>query len=324
MAITKEGKKYKLDARPAGPGTKRYVRLFDTKLEANAFFNKILTGRIEPKGDNRQLSDLINTWYDLHGRSLKSSIDTRDRLLSFSRSIGNPAGFSITSEKFAKYRALRLDKGIKPATLNRELSTLKALFRELKRLNIIDYDSSVLTVRKIKEVKTELSFLTSIQIKRLIEETKVSKNDALYYVVTICLATGARWSEAEGVKLNNLANGGINFLDTKNGHSRFVPVQDHILNELKGYLKIHGSFKSCYAAYRSAFERSGIECPAGQSAHILRHTFASHFTMNGGNIKSLQQLLGHSSLQMTMRYAHLSPDYLNQVKDLNPLANLIT
>jgi hypothetical protein len=44
--------------------------------------------------------------------------------------------------------------------------------------------------------------------------------------------------------------------------------------------------------------------------HALRHTFASHFMMAGGNILTLQKLLGHSTLTMTMRYAHLAPDFM--------------
>lgn len=46
--------------------------------------------------------------------------------------------------------------------------------------------------------------------------------------------------------------------------------------------------------------------------HMLRHTFASHFVMSGGNILALQKILGHSSLNMTMVYAHLAPDFLGQ------------
>jgi site-specific recombinase XerD len=55
-------------------------------------------------------------------------------------------------------------------------------------------------------------------------------------------------------------------------------------------------------------------------AHILRHTFASHFVMNGGNIVALQKIFGHSSLNITMRYSHLSPDCLIQATQLNPLS----
>lgn len=73
----------------------------------------------------------------------------------------------------------------------------------------------------------------------------------------------------------------------------------------------------------NTFERAvtalGWELPKGQSTHILRHTFASHFMINGGNIITLQRVLGHGSLAMTVRYAHLSPDHLSEVLELNPL-----
>ncbi|WP_374354816.1 tyrosine-type recombinase/integrase, partial [Chitinimonas sp.] len=49
---------------------------------------------------------------------------------------------------------------------------------------------------------------------------------------------------------------------------------------------------------------------------MLRHTFASHFIMNGGNILALQRTLGHTELKTTMRYAHLSPDHMNEVRTL--------
>jgi len=54
---------------------------------------------------------------------------------------------------------------------------------------------------------------------------------------------------------------------------------------------------------------TGAEChPIG--FHGLRHTFASHFMMSGGNILTLQKLLGHSSVAVTMKYAHLAPDFM--------------
>ncbi|NWO55704.1 tyrosine-type recombinase/integrase, partial [Chromohalobacter israelensis] len=56
----------------------------------------------------------------------------------------------------------------------------------------------------------------------------------------------------------------------------------------------------------------------GQRTHVLRHTFASHFMMNGGNLLALQKILGHQSVQMTMRYAHLSPDHLAEAVKLGP------
>jgi len=80
--------------------------------------------------------------------------------------------------------------------------------------------------------------------------------------------------------------------------------------EIKAVSKVHTEkrlFDNCRTAFRKAAERSKIQFPEGQITHILRHTFASHFMMNGGDILTLQKVLGHSDLKMTMRYSHLSP-----------------
>lgn len=324
MSIRKTNGKYKLDIRPNGIKGKRIIKLFDTKAQAMQYQNQLLSGRFDTQGeqpfvDNRQLNELIHIWYDLHGRSLKSASDTKNRLLKLSELLGNPAARSINPESLAQYRKTRLDAGISPATLNRELITLKALFRELKRLAVIDYDSSLLVVRKLREEKTELSYLTDTQIKDLMSQAELSKNESLPFVVLICLVTGARWSEAEGLTAANCINQGFQFVDTKNGQSRFVPVEKSVFLQVKNRLS-QKPFQSCYSAYRSAFKRTGFKVPDGQLAHILRHTFASHFVMKGGNIVALQKILGHSSLNITMRYSHLAPDYLLQAVELNPLA----
>ncbi len=82
--------------------------------------------------------------------------------------------------------------------------------------------------------------------------------------------------------------------------------------------KRHGQFTGAITSFRRALDRSGIELPKGQASHALRHTFASHFIQKGGNILTLQRILGHSSLAMTMRYAHLAPDHLRDAVMLGP------
>nr|DAO67606.1 MAG TPA: integrase [Caudoviricetes sp.] len=69
-------------------------------------------------------------------------------------------------------------------------------------------------------------------------------------------------------------------------------------------------------------QRAGIETPTGQLTHVLRHTFASHFMMNGGNILVLQRILGHTDIKVTMRYAHFAPDHLSEAISFNPLNQL--
>lgn len=63
---------------------------------------------------------------------------------------------------------------------------------------------------------------------------------------------------------------------------------------------------------KEAISRCSFTLPSGQLTHVLRHTFASHFMMDGGNIIVLQRILGHANLTMTMRYSHFSPDHLEE------------
>lgn len=73
------------------------------------------------------------------------------------------------------------------------------------------------------------------------------------------------------------------------------------------------------SAFRRAVDWTGTKVTQGQCAHILQYTFASHFMMNSGNILALQKILCHSSIIMTMRYAHLAPDHLEEAITLNPM-----
>jgi len=80
-------------------------------------------------------------------------------------------------------------------------------------------------------------------------------------------------------------------------------------------------FTPSYDSFRRAVELADLQLPPGQLSHVLRHTFASHYMMNGGDIITLQKVLGHSTLAMTQKYAHFSPGHMADVVNLNPLAN---
>lgn len=320
MSITKqETGRYFLNIRPEGVRGRRVRKLFKTKHAALNYQKEILSNGFEKKQciDDRTFNDLVELWYNSHGVSLKTSVDTRNRLLAMSLYFPKKSACNLQVNDFVNYRTMRLDQGIKPSTLNRELATLNSLFNELYRMGHVEYSNPFALLRRLKQKKTELSYLTYEQFLKLFTHVSTSLNPSLHYVVKICISTGARWSEAESIMLRNIKNGGLEFLDTKNGSNRFVPITKDFELELVSYLKHNEKFDSCYAAFRSALKRSGIKTPEGQCAHILRHTYASHFIMNGGNILALQKILGHSSLQVTTRYSHLAPDFLNQAIQFN-------
>ncbi|WP_286997979.1 tyrosine-type recombinase/integrase, partial [Comamonas sp. UBA7840] len=180
--------------------------------------------------------------------------------------------------------------------------------------------------KSTKVQECELSYLTSDQIHDLLSELQKGKNRHAAMVTKVCLATGARWSEAESLEARHILNDQIQFAGTKSGKIRSIPVNTELAQELRSHhIKAETGqrlFAPCYSAFRDAIERSGIKLQNGQLTHVLRHTFASHFMMNGGNILVLQRSLGHANLTMTMRYAHLAPDHLQEVVKLNPLSAL--
>jgi integrase len=212
----------------------------------------------------------------------------------------------------------------KPLATNPKPIAIRGLslnvFSELIRLGAWNGVNPLAKIRQIKTDQTELSFLTLEQINQLLEECRKSSNNHTYPVALICLATGARWDEAESLGRAAIFGGKAHFHRTKNRQSRSVPIPKEV-EEVALKVAMPGTgrlFMSCRAAFRGAYERCGFDTP-GQLTHILRHTFASHYMMAGGDILSLQRILGHSSITMTMRYAHLSPDHLESALRLSPL-----
>jgi integrase len=267
---------------------------------------------------------LVNLWYDLHGCSLKDHKFRLSRTLAIAERLGDPYASEFDPLAWARYRQSRL-KDVSSHTVNHEQRYLSAVFSELIRLGAWVGKNPLANIRQIKTDQVELSFLTLQQIEQLLEECRKSTNNHTYPVALICLATGARWDEAESLQRSAIFGGKAHFHRTKSRQSRSVPIPDEVeAIALKVGMPGNGRlFMSCRAAFRSAYKRCGFHTP-GQMTHILRHSFASHYMMGGGDILSLQRILGHSSITMTMRYAHLSPEHLMSALSLSPLGQLGT
>ncbi|MGL5844208.1 MAG: phage integrase [Aeromonas hydrophila] len=331
------------DIRPGGRNGPRRRKRFATKGEATAWelwqleqsSEKPWLGEegeqvAESPADARRLADLVERWYGLHGQSLRDGEQRRSKLLLICESLDNPIASEFTANDFAKYREARLtgavsdrraathvSKGVSISTVNRDHAYLRAVFNELKRLGEWQGDNPLAGMRLYRVTESELAFLYPDEIKSLLAACDASSNPDLGAVVRLCLATGARWGEIQNMTQSQVAQNRLTFTHTKGGKRRTVPINQELnalIPKRRGKL-----FSECYRHFETAISRAGIELPEGQSTHVLRHTFASHFMMNGGNILVLQKILGHSTITMTMRYAHFAPDHLEDVLRLNPL-----
>lgn len=304
---------------------KRFRKTFKTKAEAQRFeatkrAAHIQTVNWNPKPkDRRKLSELVDRWYDLHGHSISSGLRRKGTLLLMCRRLGDPVANKLTGAHLVEFRRLELEGGAVPKSINNRHTYLKAVFNELYRLGDIDYLNPLSKVKPLKFQERQLTYLTMKQIPKLLDALQGSRSKCVRLVAEVCLATGARWSEAQGLTLDRVRNQTVTFANTKSKRIRVIPISSLLENRLTAYLDEYKRFAECGRAFRIAVEHSGIVLPRGQCSHVLRHTFASHFMMNGGNILTLKEVLGHASLTMTMRYAHLSPAHLRDALRLNPL-----
>lgn len=334
--IEGQAKPWRADVRPDGVNGPRLRKSFMTKGEALAWERHQLTNKPwlkeaepepEPEHSGQRLLDLVHLWFGRHGQTLADGERRRDKLVWLCKALDNPLASEFTSEHFSAYRERRLAgdlyvpgqrRQVTPTTINREQLYLQAVFNELARLGVWHGGNPLSDLRQYKVQESELAYLSQDEIEQMLDVCKEQRD--LWLIVMLCLSTGARWSEIEKVSRSQIGMGRITFTKTKGKRNRTVPVAPWLLAMLP---KRPGRlFSDCYAEFEKAIRRANIKLPAGQSTHVLRHTFASHFMMNGGNILVLQRILGHTDIKMTMRYAHFAPDHLEDAVRLNPITAL--
>ncbi|HLT22611.1 MAG TPA: site-specific integrase, partial [Bacteriovoracaceae bacterium] len=192
-------------------------------------------------------------------------------------------------------------------------------------------------LRELKETPSADVYMTKEEIERILE---VSQGHYFQSLFILAINTGMRRGEIAGLCWDkvNFSTGLIEIsrLRDRNGlgdrtktfkSRRFIPMNTVVRNHLLG-LKNNALSKlvivddkgeafdvnHVYREFRKFLKLAGVN--QYYRIHDLRHTFASHFMMNGGNIYDLQKILGHSSLEMTQRYAHLAPEHLIQASNV--------
>ncbi|MGJ3445081.1 phage integrase [Enterobacter sp. PTB] len=320
MAIKKlDDGRYRVDIRPNGVAGKRVRKAFNTKAEAQGFERYALVNYhskewLNRPADKRALEELIDLWWVYFGRNERYGEDMKARLKKVCREMRNPRVSHITSKSLTEYRSEKLHAGLKASSINRDLFALSSMFTALIDAEVFSNENPVRALRKLKVCTPEMAFLSDEEISSLIA---VLTGDLLNLAI-LCLSTGLRWGEASELRAEQIMGERVVLSQTKNGKGRTIPISPEIRERVK--TKRTGRlFRVDYREFRQILKTLKPDLPKGQATHVLRHTFASHFMMNGGNIVTLQKILGHSTIQQTMVYAHFSPDYLQEATKFNPL-----
>lgn len=219
--------------------------------------------------------------------------------------------------------------GLASKTINDMLGMLKGMLKDAVKWRCIG-KSGLEGLQGLKEIPKPEAYWTEREIDQFVS---AAQSNPLLPVFVFALNTGMRRGEICGLKWDrvNLDQNTISVSrslgryglseTTKNGKHRSIPMNDVVKDLLvslheqrKGeyiFCKEDGSPLDAQHLYRDfqAAQKLCVGVPKIRF-HDLRHTYASNFMMNGGNLFDLQKLLGHSTSEMTERYAHLSPSHL--------------
>ena len=222
-----------------------------------------------------------------------------------------------------KYKAKKLKEGLSPKSINNQLTVLR------KALSVaVDWEliAHVPRVKWLKVPPPDFRFLTSEESEKLIAATP----GGFKAMVMTAVKSGLRRGELLALQWADLdLKSGLlrvkhscyrgKLTTPKNGKTRDVPLSPQLAETLKKHRHLRGSFVFCNddGSMLTRDQVKRVVPAACKDAglpelqwHALRHTFASQLVMAGVPMRTVQVLMGHSTLEMTCRYAHLAPNVL--------------
>ncbi|HKM33192.1 MAG TPA: site-specific tyrosine recombinase XerD [Lachnospiraceae bacterium] len=255
------------------------------------------------------------------------------KLQEFLRNLGVTEVENITRTNLNSF-VLFLEKNqFAPATVSRSIASIKAFFHYLFREHLVAEDISE-TLKAPKVVKKMPEIMTVVEVDKLLSQpcgdsTKEIRDKAM---LELLYATGIRVSELVSLKISDI-NFKMSFVMCKDSsHERVIPFGNKARKALIDYLErargamIHEEsqdilFVNCagqpmsrqgfWKLVKSYAGKAGIEYEI--TPHTLRHSFAAHLVENGADLRSVQEMLGHSDISTTQVYANLSRNKLREV-----------
>jgi integrase/recombinase XerC len=251
--------------------------------------------------------------------------------------LGGPAALSDLSNlkpaDFRSYLARRRGEGLSNSSLARSMSAIRSLFRFLERTDRVHNPAinAVRTPKRPHGVPKPLSVgqaKSSVeQVSQLQDENWLGLRDVA--VLTLLYGCGLRISEALSLNNRDKPKGEVLIITGKGNKQRMVPVLNVVREAIESYLARCpfqlGDDDPLFIGKRGRRLDPGViqrqvrrlrgllGLPESATPHALRHSFATHLLSDGGDLRTIQELLGHASLSTTQRYTEVDADRLLEV-----------
>ena len=261
-------------------------------------------------------------------------------ILSFPKTLSNPN--QIDKDMIYNFLSEEFDKNYKSKTIARRLASIKSLFKYLIRSEQISQNPSI----NIKTPKVEKKLPNFVDIKVIdklmeIPDIKTTKGLRDRAIIELFYSTGIRLSELANLDLSSIIidsnknTGEENYMvkvlgkgekeriipfgkEAKYWIDKYLNTRGFSINSGLGNLPLFANSKEKPVAYSTIKRRIRnyiklVSEGEGLGPHILRHSFATHMIDRGADIRSVQELLGHSSLSSTQIYTHIKPERMKKV-----------
>jgi integrase len=265
-------------------------------------------------------------------RAAKTHENVKNMVDVFIREMGPRKLSDITTEMVLRYVSRRRED-LLPSSINLAVTSLKCMFNWGVKHNIIAQNP----IRNVELLRVgggqRLRYLSTEEVEKLLRAAEGTKWKP---ILLVALKTGIRLSEVVNLQWADVDIANLCLWvkphpgedDTKNHKARSIPL-DSVIREVLETLRAETPKakyvfevepgkkykpKSVAMSVQRIVKRAGLE---DVTFHTFRHTFASHLVMAGVDLATVKELLGHSTIAMTLRYAHLSQDHkIEAVKKL--------
>jgi len=287
----------------------------------------------------RPFSELCDRWLEHRAAYKRSGKDDASIIRRHLRPFfGGMALGAVGVAEVEEFRASR--SALSPKTVRNVLTLLQTMLRYAVELGWL---TRVPVIKKPRIVEQPYSWLRTADAIGALLSAAMEERAGVMETYAVAVYSGMRAGEILGLQWDDvdldrrliLVARSYDKPATKNGKIRYVPILDPLVPVLEAWRRrcpsevwvfpMRGGTMQQPAArvlqetFHRCLARAGLE---RIRFHDLRHTFASHWVMRGGDIFKLQRILGHSGIQMTMRDAHLAPDAfaedLGRMRDVVP------